>query len=50
MRIVETNPAFPNVLLFKVNYEDSTYKRIKLTDKGRRKIDIKIDEVRLKRC
>ena len=50
IKIVETNPEFPNTLLFKVNYEDSAYKKLKLTEKGRKKIDVKIAEIKLKQC
>lgn len=40
-RIVETNPDFPNMLLFKLNYEDASYKKISLTQKGRKKRTLK---------
>lgn len=33
-KIIEFNPAYPNTMLFKLNY---AYKKIKLTEKGRKK-------------
>ncbi|CAH1972312.1 unnamed protein product [Acanthoscelides obtectus] len=49
IKIVEADPRFPNTLLFKVNY-DSTYKKLKLTEKGRKKIDVEIASLKLKPC
>lgn len=48
LRILQTRPGYPNICLFKYNFEDTEFKKINLTKKGRKTIQINIEDIELK--
>ncbi|CAH1114917.1 unnamed protein product [Psylliodes chrysocephalus] len=48
LRILQTRPDYPNMCLFKYKFEDIEFKKINLTEKGRKKIQINIKDTELK--
>ena len=48
LKIVETNPDFPNVLLYKCDCTDRQFCKMILTQRGRKSINVNFNNVRLK--
>lgn len=49
LRVIETRVEYPNLCFFKYDFEDKDFKKINLIEKGRKKMENTIHDIKLKR-